>query len=406
MKPVGAIAGALMSAVVPVFAAAGSVLLFSACASCQSTVTTTAMPVFASGSSFDAAEIDQATHRMFVADRTAKGVDVVDLSASTPRFATTVDLGGGPNGLAFAPDQRRLYAALEDGTVAVIDTDSLRAIDTITVDTTGVDLIDYSAKTDSLYVGDGSAVAVVDLSTKQVTKRITTAASAVEQPRYDPANGMVYVTTPRASQLVELNPTTGYVSRTFTIVKCNPRGLGINVARQLALVACGGSIAFVNLRNGAQAVTRAVQGGDIVTYDATADRFVVASPHNNTDSTLGVFAGDGRFIGSVTSTPVAHAAVYDDSRGLVYAPSKTGLMSFAPEACAPPPDWVKFVGGLSAFAVPMIALAVFLVVYTRRRRRAPTEPPRVTDRELRDQDLALERERMRALEDAIFGPEP
>jgi len=44
---------------------------------------------------------------------------------------------------------------------------------------------------------------------------------------------------------------------------------------------------------------RVVAGGDIVTYDAAVDRFVVASPHDRHDSAVGVFYGDGTFLGSV-----------------------------------------------------------------------------------------------------------
>ena len=392
MKPAGAIVAALVSALA---------LLSSACGnSCQSTVQTTAMPVLAAGS-FDGADIDQANHRLFLADRTAQGVDVVDVSGSTPRFASTVKLAAAPNGVAFAPDQRRLYAGLGDGTVAVIDAGSLQVVDTIKVDATSIDLVDYSARTRHLYAGAGTTVVLVDTSTGKVTKRISTAAN-VEQPRYDPVDGMVYVTTPATDQLVQLDPNTGLVSRTYKIAKCHPTGLAINAARQLAMLACGGSIATVNLRSGAQDVTRVVQGGDVVTYDAMSDRFVVASPHGTNDSAVGVFAGDGRFIGSVATTPDAHAAVYDDAHGFVYAPSKAGLMSFAPEACAPPPEWVNFVGGLSIFAVPLLAAAAFLLLYARRRRRGRGGP---TMRELQDEDLANERERMRALEDSIFGPE-
>ena len=405
MKPTGRLAAALGQAIVPVLVAAGGAILLSGCTSCQSTVRTTAMTVIAGGS-YDVVVADQPGQRLYLADRTAKGVDVVDISSPQPVFVSTIPLTAAPHGLALDTASHRLFAALGNGAVAVIDTgprSSNQVVANIQVDSSSLDLIDYSAQTDSLYVGSDRTVLVVDAARAQVTKRITTA-MAVGQPRFDPADGMVYATVSGTDSLVQINPATGFVTRSYVIAKCRPNGVGINPARQLALVSCGGSIALVNLESGAQRVTRVVQGGDVVTYEAAADRFVVASPHDMDESAIGVFAGDGSFIGSVPATSSAHAAAFDSAHGLVYAPGPVGLMSFAPAACAPPPDWLRFVGGLSVFAVPLLLAALFLVLVARAlaRRRAGLGGP--TYQELQAEDLEFERERMRALEDGILGP--
>ena len=405
MKPTGRLAAALGQAIVPVLVAAGGAILLSGCTSCQSTVRTTAMTVIAGGS-YDVVVADQPGQRLYLADRTAKGVDVVDISSPQPVFVSTIPLTAAPHGLALDTASHRLFAALGNGAVAVIDTgprSSNQVVANIQTDSSSLDLIDYSAQTDSLYVGSDRTVLVVDAARAQVTKRITTA-MAVGQPRFDPADGMVYATVSGTDSLVQINPATGFVTRSYVIAKCRPNGVGINPARQLALVSCGGSIALVNLESGAQRVTRVVQGGDVVTYEAAADRFVVASPHDMDESAIGVFAGDGSFIGSVPATSSAHAAAFDSAHGLVYAPGPVGLMSFAPAACAPPPDWLRFVGGLSVFAVPLLLAALFLVLVARAlaRRRAGLGGP--TYEELQAEDLEFERERMRALEDGILGP--
>jgi len=405
VKPTGRLAAALGQAIVPVLVAAGGAILLAGCTSCQSTVRTTAMTVIAGGS-YDVVVADQPGQRLYLADRTAKGVDVVDISSPQPVFVSTIPLTAAPHGLALDTASHRLFAALGNGAVAVIDTgprSSNQVVANIQVDSSSLDLIDYSAQTDSLYVGSDRTVLVVDAARAQVTKRITTA-MAVGQPRFDPADGMVYATVSGTDSLVQINPATGFVTRSYVIAKCRPNGVGINPARQLALVSCGGSIALVNLESGAQRVTRVVQGGDVVTYEAAADRFVVASPHDMDESAIGVFAGDGSFIGSVPATSSAHAAAFDSAHGLVYAPGPVGLMSFAPAACAPPPDWLRFVGGLSVFAVPLLLAALFLVLVARAlaRRRAGLGGP--TYEELQAEDLEFERERMRALEDGILGP--
>jgi len=121
---------------------------------------------------------------------------------------------------------------------------------------------------------------------------------------------------------------------------------------------------------------------------------------------VGVFDGSGTFIGSVSATPNAHAAAIDSAHGLVYTVGATGLISFLPSACAPPPDWIKFLGGLSVFAVPLLAAALFLFLYARRlMRRASRGDDGPSFHDLQQQDLATERERMRAFEDAVLGPQ-
>src|SRR5438128_722996 len=151
MKPAGSFAAAIFTAIASALAAAGGVVLLAGCTSCQTTVRTATMPVIAAGT-FDVLEADQTSHRLYLADRTSKGVDVVDISSATPRFLSTIKLDGAPNGLALAPDRHRLYAAVAGGTVAVIDTEasspkSMQVIESIKVHTANADLLDYSPMT-------------------------------------------------------------------------------------------------------------------------------------------------------------------------------------------------------------------------------------------------------------------
>jgi DNA-binding beta-propeller fold protein YncE len=412
MRPAGKIAsiaaGFATAASALLSAAAGAVLL-SACGSCDSIVRQTAQPVLAAGV-FDAVEADQSGQRIFFADQATHGVDVVDISKATPRFTGVIDVGGATKGLAFAPDRHRLYAGIESGYVAVVDTDPTSAnymhmIQQVTVDPTQADLLDYSAKTHTVYAGtgDSNAVVAIDAVTNKITGRYD-AKSAVEQPRYDPADGNLYVTTPGTDALLQINTATGAVTQTYTIRHCHPAGLAINPARQLAMVACRSSTGLINLRNGANEVSRTVAGGDLVSYDAGADRFLVGSSHGPKDSSVGVFDGDGRFLAQVQTSDSAHGAVIDDRTGVVYALSEVGILSFSPSACAPPPAWLNFAGGMSVFLLPLMAFAGFLVWYARRPRHDAKAPSTPTWEQLQLEDLAAERERMRALEDAIYGP--
>jgi hypothetical protein len=413
MRPAGKIASlgaAFATAAAAVLSPAGGAVLLSACASCDSIVHQTAQPVLAAGN-FDAVVADQTTHRIFFADQATHGVDVVDISKSSPRFMGVITVGGATKGLANAPDRHRLYAGIESGYVAVVDMDPASAhymqmIDQITVDPTQVDLLDYSPQTHTVYAGTGhsNAVVAIDANSDKITDRYD-AKSAVEQPRFDSADGNLYVNTPGTDSLLQINTATGKVTRTYTIRHCHPAGLAINPARQLAMVACRSSTGLINLRNGNNEVSRTVPGGDLVSYDPGADRFLVGSSHGPRDSSVGVFDGDGRFLAQVQTSDSAHGAVIDDRTGVVYALSEVGIVSFSPSACPPTPDWLKFAGGMSFYLLPLMAFAGFLVWYARRRSHPnPHAPITRTWEELQAEDLQAERERMRALEDSIYGP--
>jgi DNA-binding beta-propeller fold protein YncE len=411
VKAVGSIVGAVCAAAPSLFAALGGALLLGACASCQSTVRQTSMPLLVAAP-ITGVVSDESAHRLYLADGKNHGIDVIDISSTTPQYVRTIDVARTPHGLAVAPDIHRLYAGLSGGAVAVIDTDEsspkfMQVIGRISAGTTTADLLDYSAAKHQLLVStglDGQVVAVNTINNGIAAVYVVMA--PVGQPRYNPADGMIYVTAPTADALMRIDPALGTVTGKFFAKGCHPSGLAINPSRQLAVAGCRGSIAMFNLRTGAQEVTRVVQGGDIVTYDAASNRFAVASPHELNDSAVGVFNGDGKFIGSVAAPPNARAAAFDSAHGLVYAPGPSGLMSLAPSACMPPPEWLKFAGGLSLFAVPLLAAAVFLFLYARHRtRRAPGGQAEPSFHDLQEQDLELERERMRAFEEEVLGPQ-
>src|SRR2546430_15503124 len=100
MKAAGPAAfGALVApTAAPIVAAAGGMILLGACTSCQSTVREAAIPVIAAGS-FDGVEADQGAHRLYLGDSAAHGIDVVDISSTTPRFVRTIDVAGGDHPL-------------------------------------------------------------------------------------------------------------------------------------------------------------------------------------------------------------------------------------------------------------------------------------------------------------------
>jgi len=363
------------------FPAAGAALFGSSCGTCHVSIHRTAItPIAGQTGSFDALEIDNAAHRLYIADRTDSGLDVFDISTSTARYKGTIYVDGLPNGLAIASDFKRLYAGLSNGTVVAIDTDPgsstfYKVVSRITIGAPAADLLDYGAKRKRIYVGTGDAgfVASIDPADDQVLGHFVVGGS-VEQPRFDPADGMVYVTSPDKDALFKIDPNDGQVKRTYKLGGCKPSGLAINPSKQLALIACARTVLRLELGSGSQHLVPSVLGGDIVTYDGVADMFMVASPHTTSPSMVGVFNGSGELVNKVTTNAQGHAAVYDEAHKVAYAPDagdgKGQVVSFDPLACEPPPEWLNFLVGLSFWLLPLVVLGAALFLYGRSRARS------------------------------------
>jgi DNA-binding beta-propeller fold protein YncE len=386
----------------PVPAALGAVVLLGACGGCDVSVKTTALPPVAGiPPAFDAVEIDQAAQRLYVADRTRTGVDVIDVSTASPRFLQTVDLGGPPSGLALAPDSKRLYASVATGSLAAIDTDPaskdfMKVTDRVSVGKRA-DLIDYGGK--HVYVGSGSSVVFVDTTTNKVSGQIDLKTS-VEQPRFNSTDGMLYVTS--ADSVIQIDPDKAQITKTYGLTGCKAKGLAINPSRQLALVACTVTATAVDLRSGAHWEAAPLSEGDVVSYHPGADRFLEATSFGPTTSVVAMFSGDAKFISSAHTDPRGHAAAYDAVNQIVYTTGAAGILSFHPAACAPGIDWKRMLATVAVYVSPFALLALVLIAYARYRAKNPRQPE-LQSRRPEEEDYQFQRERMRDFENSILG---
>jgi len=306
-------------------------------------VTNTKVPAIASRTaSFDVVEIDQAAQRLYAADRTDQGIDIFDTSVVPARYLKTIPLPASPNGLAVAPDLQRVFAGISTGSLAIIDIDpaSPTADNVIKVVATGaktVDLIDYSPAMHMVFASnaDAGSIATIDATTGMVKAHFAIG-HTLEQPRFNPVDGMLYVTSPDANALFKLDPVTGAIKSTIGLGKCGPHGLAINPKLGQAIIACQTFVVRQSLRNISDVEAFGqVSGGDVVTYDAVADRFLVAAPDPAADSAVGIFGGNPiAYLTSVTTGAGGNSAAYDDANHLVYTPDirpgKAGLAGFEP----------------------------------------------------------------------------
>jgi hypothetical protein len=370
---------------------AAAVMLISGCGAGIPITVAPIPPIAGQLANFDVVEINQATHRLYVADRTDQGIDVFDTAGSQARFLTTIPLSSSPNGLAVAPELARLFVGTSSGSVLVIDTnnDSNAVVAEVATGKGEVDLLDYGAARQRLYAANGAdgSITSIDTTTNTIAANFkvdTTTAVTLEQPRFDPGDGMVYVTSPSAGTLYRIDPNNGQV-KSFALGTCTPMGLAINPKSNQAVIVCTTFVMTWDLTAGRSMTSfHQVIGGDVVTYDAKVDRFIVASPHLTRANVVALFGGNPiDYVASIDTGAHGNAAVLDEAHGMIYTPNpqlkRSGIAGFALAAVPqPPPAWWT---QATTVGVPLalVALLVLLFLFIMRsadpaRRPAPRAP--------------------------------
>ena len=366
----------------------GGTLCLAACGGSGVPVASTPIPTIAGTTgAFDDIEIDQKGHRLFVADRSDQGVDVFDISSAHPKYLQTIPMPSDPNGMAIAADLARLFVATGAGSVEVVDinTSSPRLDDVIAEVKTGVteaDLLEYAAARQRVYVSSGpnGTITSIDPSTGEVKAHFNIG-HTLEQPRFNARDGMVYVTSPDADALFRINPGDGSVT-SIALGGCQPTGLAINPSSNTALIACQAFVMTWSLSAGKLDTFAQVAGGDIVSYDATVDRFLVASPLANGTSAIGIFGENPTaFITSVVTDARGKSAAYDETNQVVYStdgrPKKAGITSF--HLPAAPPAWLSLLTAIGPYAAGLAVLGLLIFLVGRNadpaRREAPAPKP-------------------------------
>ena len=334
-------------------------------------ITNTRITPTASGAgNFDDLVIDQAGHRLYAADRD-RGIDIFDISTPNARFVQSITLPSAPNGLALVPDLGRLYAGTSDGSVQVLDINPTsptagKLLPPIQTSGKEVDLIDYSASRHELYASNGAegTLAIIDTAKNAVASQVKVG-YALEQPRFNPADGMLYVTSPDADALFKIDPATAAVKGKTNFGGCQPVGLAINPRSSQALIACANWTLGLDLGNGTAQTFNQASHGDVVRYDSAADRFMVATPGSINSSTVAIFGGSPiAYISSVVTGAGGNAAGYDETNRLVYTtdrrPTRVGLAAFPIPDGGPTMSSLMSLAPLAA-ALPLILLVLFIV---------------------------------------------
>jgi hypothetical protein len=311
------------------FAAVGALgaLLIAACGTSEVGVANAPVPTLSGkAGNFDNIEIDQGNHLLYVADRTDQGVDVFDISAASAKFIKTIGLSSPPNGLAISSDYR-LYAGMASGSVAVIDINKTSpSLHTVVADVPtggkGVDLLDYNGPNHVLLASNGAdgSITWIDTLTNEVKNQFKVG-TTLEQPRFNASDSLIYVTSPDADALIQIDPKDGTIKNTLALGGCNPTGLAINAKSNAAVIACKSYVISRDLKTDKMEKFDQVLGGDIVNYNDKVDRFFVASPHKTHPSVIGMFGGSPiTYITSIAAPGGGNSAALDETNDIVYSP--------------------------------------------------------------------------------------
>jgi hypothetical protein len=239
--------------------------------------------------------VDEASKRMFFADRSNSGIDIIDAENDSfvgrvTGFVGAVGANGaGPNGVLVTSD-KKLWAGDGDSLTRVVDL-SLNPPRIIqSINTGGINRADelgYDPIDRIILIGnDREPVPFVTLISADTYRVVGTIpfreGTGLEQPVWDPQlhRFLINVPTARGAEVAVVDPKTMSVTTVFPVgSNCGGTGLTLGPFQRL-LVACSTPF-VVNAVNGAiiNNITQ-VGSGDEVWYNAGDGQFYVTSTDN------------------------------------------------------------------------------------------------------------------------------
>ncbi len=310
---------------------------------------------------FDIGTIDAQAGRYYLADRSNSSVDVFD--TRTRRFLmrvtgfTGVRNGpngrpagniSGPNGVAFDPMLKQLWAGDGDSTVKVIDVAATPPKVIATVSTGGqrrADELTVDPRDGLVLVGNNadrpSFVSLI--STKPghavVAKiEMPDASDGIDQPVWAPETGMFYASVPvwkddkSHGGLAVIDPKTLKLVKVIPIDNCMPAGTAHGPGT-IILVGCSAgsatrtpgmapvTIVFDTKSETIVARVAGIGGADEVAYDAAKHRYYTASRDQPGGPVLGVIdANSNALLETIPTGTNAHSVAADPQTGTVWVP--------------------------------------------------------------------------------------
>lgn len=369
-------------------------------------VATVAFPAPAKPSaSFDIGWVDPATQTYYLADRTNNGVDAVN--ASSDSFQSVIGAGdftgngttataaqaaacgahgtGGPNGVLSLDvgGVRQIWAG--DGVDAASPVSTVKVFNVTapgsgtlaaTISTAGqcrADELAYDPADHVVVIANDvdspPYISFISVNPNPAQDKVVgtikfpDAIDGIEQPGWDPANGMFYLNIPQVpnpsgrwdGEVAVINPRTMSVARAFTTPGCSPGGMAIDVPRQDILIGCSGDAIsgdtvagvtyppsravsyIISARDGHVVSTfHQVGGSDEVWLDPVSRMYYLGASNMTSNGlssgyatpVLGVIAAgshgfqgdDSRWLGNFPTAAQAHSVAANPVNGQVFVP--------------------------------------------------------------------------------------
>lgn len=308
--------------------------------------------------SYDIGTVDEKTHLYYQTDRSNKSIDIFDVVKNTfvgrvPGFVGFTGDGNtsGGNGVSLVNDASELWSGDGDSTVKVIDLKKRKIIDTIS---TGgkkrANETDFDPVDQIFLVGnDGTAGVepsfVTLISTKPGHKILAKIpierARQIDAPRYNPKNGLFYVSLPvidntnNKGGIAVIDPREGKVLRIIEVMDCAPQGQALGPDDHMILGCNAGSsgskipplTAVLDLKTEKViASTPKMGASDMAGYVEKLNLYVVGGREAPGGSSIGLIdAKTNEWIQNIPAPPNAHSVVVSHSNGHMLVPSgKTG----------------------------------------------------------------------------------
>ncbi len=312
--------------------------------------------------SFDIGFVDGAAHRYYLADRTNKGIDVVDTTSDT--FVTVAGAGkfaggsgntGGPNGVV-PVGNGVVFAGDGDSTMKIVNVISNTLLATIpTVNpysgaapsfcTPGpnqrVDEMAYDPKDNVvLAINDASCPPFGTFFSATPPYQILgsfplpTADNGAEQPTWDPGQNKFVLALPSTTanpggEVDVIDPTkpNNPIVNVFPVTGCNPAGTALGPNEHLVLGCTATSqLMIINAANGSTVATfTGVGGADQTWYNPGDNRFFLACRNNPAGPVLVIIdAGTNTILQQIKTSSNAHSIAVDPTTGQAFVPQPAG----------------------------------------------------------------------------------
>lgn len=300
----------------------------------------------------------------YLADRTLKGIDMVDPSS---KYVTTFTGGfvgvklnkkgtvdndhSGPNGLVVIDGRHEAWAGDGDSTAKVVDLAAGQVVASIsTGGKARADELAYDP-TDQVIViandaDDPPFLTFISVTSRSVLGQIKypDATNGIEQPQFNSTNGKFYVAVPQTKQhpggqIDVIDPVSMSVINSYPTTDCVPHGLSFGPNQEMLLGCSGDAInllgapaqsQIMDARNGSiVAVVMGIGGSDEVWYNSGDNHYYLAASSMTSDGTkkgkpapvLGVIdAGTHKYLGGVPTAAGAHSVAADPKSGRVFIP--------------------------------------------------------------------------------------